>query len=110
MRFRSESRNRELVRPSADVLRFLNHLQSSCNMGFVARNHQLSVQLHLSEIGGLGHNPSYSSRSDGSSLGQLASDSVEFRFKNQESRAGATTNKALEMFYATKLPCNRLVA
>ncbi len=48
VRIRSENRNRVRVRPLGDVLRFQNHLQSLCSMGFVARNHHNFVQFHLS--------------------------------------------------------------
>ena len=52
-KFASKNKNRELVRPFGDVLRFQNHLQSSCNMSFVDRSDQLFAQLRLSlEIGG----------------------------------------------------------
>ena len=47
-KFASKNKNRELVRPFGDVLRFQNHLQSSCNMSFVARNHKIYAQLGLS--------------------------------------------------------------
>ena len=48
----SKNKNRELGRLLGDVLRFQNHLQSSCSISFVTRNHQLSAQLRLSfEIG-----------------------------------------------------------
>ena len=35
MQTRIENKNRELVRPLGDVLRFQNHLQSSCSISFV---------------------------------------------------------------------------
>ena len=42
-KFASKNKNRELVRPFGDVLRSQDHLQSSCSMSFVARNHKLSA-------------------------------------------------------------------
>ena len=51
-KFASKNENHELVRPFVDVLRFQNHLQSSCSMSFVARSDQFLAQLRLSfEIG-----------------------------------------------------------
>ena len=50
----SKNKNREMVRPFGDALRFQNHLQSSCSMSFVAINHSLSAQFRLSfEISGI---------------------------------------------------------
>ena len=45
---RFENRNHVRVRLSRDLLRFQNHLQSSCSIGFSARNLELSAQLRLS--------------------------------------------------------------
>ena len=96
-KFASKNKNRELVRPFGDVLRFQNHLQSSCSMSFVVRNHKLPAQFRLSfEIQCRWdlwfryriHHLIYMG-----SLGQLASGWVQIRFEIQESWAGATIRR-----------------